>query len=172
MTRQEKAELLDQMTEEFTNAPAVVFCNYQSMSVSELEAVRNALRKNEIKAKVMKNTLALVAMERAGKSGLELKEMNMAIWGDDLVAVAKSVIQVEKDNEKLEIRVGHIDGETADAKKVEAYSKLPGKEELLGMLLSTWTAPARNFVYVLSGVQREFVTVLEAVREQKEQAGA
>lgn len=172
MTRQEKTELVDYLTEEFTNAPAVIFCDYKGMTVSEMETVRIALKKDEIKAKVMKNTLALVALEKAGKSGLELKDMNIALWGDDLVSVAKSAIKVEKDNEKLEIRIGYIDGESADSKKVEAYSKLPGKEELMGMLLSTWTAPARNFVYVLSGVQREFVTVLEAIREQKEQTGA
>jgi len=170
MTRTEKTALIETLTSEFEASPAVIFCSYKSMSVSELEDVRNALRKAEVKAKVMKNTIATIAMNQAGKSGMELTEMNIALWGDDLVSVAKAVTKAAEDNEKLEIRTGHIEGEVVDEAKIEAYSKLPGKEELLGMLLSTWTAPARNFVYVLSGVQREFVTVLDAVRQQKEGA--
>jgi len=170
MTRIEKAALIETLSGEFETSPAVIFCSYQGMSVSELETVRNALRKSEVKAKVMKNTIATIAMDQAGKSGMDLKEMNIAMWGDDLVSVAKAVFNAAKDNEKLVIRTGYIEGEVVDEAKVEAYSKLPGKEELLGMLLSTWTAPARNFVYVLSGVQREFVTVLDAIRSQKEGA--
>lgn len=170
MTRNEKNALVETLTSEFESAAAVVLCNYQTMTVSELEDVRNALRKAEVKVKVVKNTLGNIAMEKAGKPGMAFTEMNLAVWGDDLVNVAKTIIKLEKDMEKLEIKTAHIEGEVVDKAKVEAYSKLPGKEELLGMLLSTWTAPTRNFVYVLSAVQREFVTVLDAVRNQKESA--
>lgn len=170
MTRTEKNELIEMLTGEFENAGAVVLCNYQTMTVSEIEAIRIELKKADVKAKVVKNTLGSIAMERAGKTGLEFTDMNLAVWGEDLVSTAKTIIKLEKDIEKLEIKTAHIEGEAVDRNKVEAYSKLPGKEELMGMLLSTWTAPARNFVYVLSGVQREFVTVLDAVKQQKESA--
>lgn len=170
MTRTEKNELIDLLSEEFTKSAAVIVCNYKGMAVSELEGVRNALRGADLKARVVKNKLCSLALEKADKPGLEFSEMNFVIWGEDLVSTAKTVINLEKENEKLEIKAAHIEGEAVDRNKVEAYSKLPGKEELLGMLLSTWTAPSRNFVYVLSAVQREFVTVLDAVKNQKESA--
>ena len=170
MTRSEKHALVESLVSEFENAAAVVLCNYQTMTVSELEDVRVALKKADIKAKVVKNTLGSIAMEKSGKPGMVFADMNLAVWGEDLVSVAKTIIKLDKEMEKLEIKTAHIEGEVVDKTKVEAYSKLPGKEELLGMLLSTWTAPARNFVYVLSGVQREFVTVLDAIKQQKESA--
>lgn len=170
MTRSEKNELIEQLSEEFSSSAAVIVCNYKSMSVSDIESVRNTLRSADLKAKVVKNKLCMLALDKAEKPGLTLSEMNFVIWGEDLVNTAKTVMNLEKENEKLEIKAAHIEGEAVDRSKVEAYSKLPGKEELLGMLLSTWTAPARNFVYVLSGVQREFITVLDAVKKQKESA--
>lgn len=170
MTRTEKEQLVSQLTDEFSSASAIIVCSYKGMTVGELENVRSTLKKSDIKVKVLKNKLASIALKNANKEGLELSDMNLAVWGEELVTVAKQIIEVEKDNEKLEIKAAHIEGEVTDKAAVEAYSKLPGREELLGMLLSTWTAPARNLVGVFSGVQREFVTIMNAIKEQKENA--
>ena len=51
--------------------------------------------------------------------------------------------------------------EAADAAKVEAFAKLPGREELLGMLAATWMAPVANFTIGL-----------EALRAKKEEEAA
>ena len=48
-----------------------------------------------------------------------------------------------------------VEGEIADAKHIEAVSKLPSKEELIGMLLSVWTAPARYFVTGLDNLRKQ-----------------
>lgn len=56
---------------------------------------------------------------------------------------------------KLVIKTGCLEGEVVDAKHIEAVSKLPSKEELIGMLLSVWTAPARYFVTGLDNLRKE-----------------
>lgn len=171
MTRSEKAKLIDDMTQEFEKANGIVFCDYKGMSVSEIEALRNLSREKSISVKVVKNSLAMIAMEKAGKSGAKLTNTNLLLWSEDIVDLAKIATKYQKEgSEKFSVRGGYFEGGVVEAKQVEAYSKLASKEEFLGMLLSVWTAPIRNTLYVWSGVQREWVTVLNAVKDEKEKS--
>ncbi len=53
------------------------------------------------------------------------------------------------------IKSGYFEGVIVDLKHIEAVSKLPSKEELIGMLLSIWTAPARYFVTGLDNLRKQ-----------------
>ncbi|MEF3191986.1 MAG: 50S ribosomal protein L10 [Campylobacterales bacterium] len=156
MTRKEKEVLINLMTDEFAAASAIVVADYKGMTVKELEGVRRASREKGMKVRVVKNTLAKIALEKAGKSGLELKDTNIMLWGDDLLEVTKVAAKMASEYDgKFVIRGGHLDGEVADATKVIAFSKLPGRTELLGMLLSVWTGPARMFVTGLDNLRKK-----------------
>ncbi|BCD61455.1 MULTISPECIES: 50S ribosomal protein L10 [Nitratiruptor] len=169
MTRSQKEEVVSYLTEEFKNAAAIVDCDYKGMSVAELESLRRAAKEKGLKVRVVKNTLAMIALKNNGVEDFVLKETNVLVWGDDLVDLAKTVTDFAKEHkENFKIKQGYFEGEVADASKIEAYSKLPSKEELLGMLLSVWTAPLRNLLYVWNAPKQNFVTVLENIRQQKE----
>ncbi len=169
MTRSQKEEVVSYLTEEFKNAAAIVDCDYKGMSVPELEALRKAAREKGLKVRVVKNTLAMIALRNIGVEDFMLKDTNVLVWGDDLVTLAKTVTEFAKEHkDNFKIKQGYFEGEVADAAKIEAYSKLPSKEELLGMLLSVWTAPIRNLLYVWNAPKQNFVTVLENIRQQKE----
>lgn len=171
MTRSQKVELVQKLTSEFNAAAGVVVADYKGMTVVELEALRNLARDKDVQVRVLNNRLAMIALDNAEKPGMDLTGTNIALWGEDLVSVAKIAVKAaDESNEKLVIKAAHFDGEVCTKEQVVAYSKLPGKEELLGMLLSTWTAPARNMAYVLNAVPSSFVTVLENIRQQKESA--
>lgn len=171
MTRTQKVELVEKLTQEFTSAVGIVVADYKSMTVAELEAMRNLAREQDVNVRVLNNRLAMIALDNAQKPGMDLTGTNIALWGEDLVAVAKVAVKAaEESNDKLTLKAGHIEGEVVDTQEVIAYSKLPGREELLGMLLSTWTAPARNMAYLLNAVPSNFVTVLENIRKEKESA--
>lgn len=171
MTRSQKVELVQSLTEEFSNANGVVVADYKGMTVAELEALRNLAKNSEVNVRVLNNRLAMIALDNAQKPGMDLTGTNIALWGEDLVAVAKTAMKAAKDsNDKLVVKAGHIEGEVVSVAQIDAYSKLPGKEELLGMLLSTWTAPARNMAYLLNAVPSNFVTVLDNIRQKKESA--
>lgn len=169
MTRTEKQELVASLTSSFESANGIVFCDYKGMTVKQIEALRKASREKSVEVKVVKNTLAMIAMENAGKSGAELSDTNILLWADDIVDLAKTVTEFKKSGgtESFVIKGGYFEGGVVDEKQVEAYSKLASREEFLGMLLSTWTAPIRNTLYVWTGVQREWVTVLKALEDQK-----
>jgi large subunit ribosomal protein L10 len=161
MTKTQKAEIIEVLSSEFKTAQSVIFCDYKGLSVSDLETLRKAARAKDTKVQVVKNSLATISLTNAELTGVELKDTNILIWGEDSVAASKVVADFAKDNEKFVIKSAYIDREAADTAKVEAFAKLPGREELLGMLAATWMAPVANFTIGLN-----------ALKEKKEEEAA
>ncbi len=155
MTRSEKEQLVSELSDAFKSAGCVVICDFKGMSVKELEEFRKIGYEAGLGARVVKNTLAQIAFKNAGVEGVELNDTNMAVWGEDPIATAKAVAKFTKENEKFVIKGGVIGEEVVDAAKIVEYSKLLGREELLGMLLSVWTAPVRNMVCGLDNLAKK-----------------
>ncbi|BDY13257.1 50S ribosomal protein L10 [Hydrogenimonas cancrithermarum] len=155
MTRSEKEQLVAQLSDAFSEANCIVICDFKGMTVKELEGFRKIGFEAGLGARVIKNTLAELAFKNAGIEGVELRETNMAIWGEDPIATAKAVAKYAKENDKFVIKGGVIDKVAVDAAKIVEYSKLAGREELLGMLLSVWTAPLRNMVCGLDNLAKK-----------------
>ena len=161
MTKSKKAEVIAQLGTAFENTTAVVICDYKGMNVGQLEELRKAARAKETSVQVVKNTLATIALKNAGMTGVEIKDTNIFIWSDDVINAAKISAEFAKTNETFTIKSGYLDKEVADVAKIEAFAKLPGRDELLGMLAATWMAPIQNFTIGL-----------DALRQQKEEASA
>jgi large subunit ribosomal protein L10 len=159
MTKTQKAKIIEVLSNEFKTVQAVIFCDYKGLTVPQLESLRNMAREKEVKVQVVKNTLATVALTNAELSGVELKDTNILVWGEDSVATSKVVADFAKTSDKFVIKSAYIDREAADTTKVEAFAKLPGREELLAMLAATWMAPVTNFTIGL-----------DALRQKKEEA--
>ena len=161
MTKTQKAEIIETLSGEFKTAQTVIFCDYKGLTVGELESLRNSAREKEVKVQVTKNSLATIALKNAELEGIVLNDTNILVWGEDSVATSKVVAEFSKGNEKFVIKSAYVDREVADSAKVEAFAKLPGREELLGMLAATWMAPVANFTIGL-----------EALRAKKEEEAA
>lgn len=159
MTKQEKIEVVESLKSGFSTSSAIVVCDYKGLKVKQLEQLRNNARTANIQVQVIKNTLAKIAMDAVGLPEKELKDTNIFIWGDDQIALSKIVCKFAQDNkDSFSLKFGYFDKEIVDNAHIEAISKLPSKDELIGMLLSVWTAPARYFV-----------TGLDNLRKQKEE---
>ncbi|OHE07225.1 MAG: 50S ribosomal protein L10 [Sulfurimonas sp. RIFOXYD12_FULL_33_39] len=159
MTKTQKAEIIEVLSNEFKDAQSVIFCDYKGLSVANLESLRKIARAKDAKVQVVKNTLATIALSNAELTGVELKDTNILVWGADSVATSKVVADFAKDNDKFVIKSAYVDRAPADAAKVEAFAKLPGREELLAMLAATWMAPVTCFTIGL-----------DALRQKKEEA--
>jgi large subunit ribosomal protein L10 len=72
-----------------------------------------------------------------------------------------------KDSQFFELKSGALDGKLLSVEEIEALSKLPSREVLLGKMLGSINAPVSNFVGVLAAVPRSLVQVLGAIQEQK-----
>ena len=153
LTRTEKAEFISTLAEEFKASDGLIVCDYKGLDTKSLEALRNASRPEDVKVKVIKNTLAAIAMKNADLATLELKNANIYVWGADQLAVTKVVADFAKANQNFVIKSGVCAGEVVDAAKIEALSKMPSRNELIGMLLSTWMAPITNFTIGLDALR-------------------
>ena len=161
MTKTQKAEIVETLTGAFTDTAAVVICDYKGLTCTELESLREAAAAKDTSVQVVKNSLATIALKAAGKEGVVINDTNIFLWSDDVISASKVAADFAKANEKFVLKAGYLDGDAADVSKIEAFAKLPGREELLGMLAATWMAPVANFTIGL-----------DALRKQKEEESA
>jgi len=153
MTRTEKEAIVNELTTAFADQGAVIVCNYKGMTVEALEGVRQLAKENDVQVRVVKNTLASIALKAANCEELELVDTNIFIWGEDQIATCKVADKsVAANDENFSIKTGVIESKVADVATISAMAKLPGREELLGMLLNTWNGPVRNFTIGLQAL--------------------
>lgn len=157
MTKEQKAQIVSNLTDSFKDSEAILIADFKGLNVKQIEDLRKVAKEKEIKVQVIKNTLANLALNSANKSGLELKDTNIFLWGNQL-DVCKIAAKFEEKNELFKIKSAIIDNEVASIDKIKALSKLPSKDELIAMLLQVWNAPIQNFTIGLN-----------ALKEKKEQ---
>ena len=153
MTRTEKEAIVSELSTAFADQGAVIVCDYKGMTVEALEGVRALARENDVTVRVVKNTLAGIALKNANCGEMKLVENNIFIWGEDQIAtckVADKSVQANKNN--FSIKSGVIESKVADIATINAMAKLPGRDELLGMLLNVWNAPVQNFTIGLQAL--------------------
>lgn len=154
MTRDEKAKIVAELTDGFKNSEAVLVSDFKGLSVKALENLRNNAREVDVKVQVVKNTLANIALKNASKDGMELKDTNIFLWGNQ-IDVCKVAAKFEEQNEYFKIKTAYMDGEVASLSKIVALSKLPSRDELIAMLLQVWNAPIQNFTIGLNALKEK-----------------
>lgn len=155
MTRHEKVTLVNELSASFMDANIIV-CNYKGLSVREMDKLRESIRKIQSNIRVIKNKLASIALNNIDIKDLTLNDTNIFIWGKDQISLSKSVQSFADSNkEKFSIKIGYFDGRVVDSKYIEDVSKLPSKDELVGMLLSVWIAPLRYFITGIDNLRKE-----------------
>ncbi|MBL3519103.1 50S ribosomal protein L10 [Aliarcobacter lanthieri] len=156
MTRQEKSEIINHLSSEFRNSLAVVVCDYKGLTHRELESLRKEAKANNTKVQVIKNTLVVKAVQAAELGDIDLSGTNIYLWSEDQISACKVADKFASSNkDKFAIKSGIIEGEIADVARVNAFAKLPSREELLGMLASVWMGPVRNFTIGLDALRRK-----------------
>lgn len=170
MKKSVKTEVVAELKEKFEASSAVFATHYRGLTVKQMSELRRSLYEAGAAYQVCKNTLAKLAIEGSDNEPLSdtlVGPTGMVFVKEDPAAAAKVLVDFAKDHEKLEVRGGVLSGKFLDEKAITALSKLPSREQMLGMLLSVLNGPARNFVGVLSAVPRSAVQVLKAIEEKK-----
>jgi large subunit ribosomal protein L10 len=135
--------------------------------------LRRKLRESDIEYQVVKNTLLVRAAEDTDVALIKdyfKGPSAVAISYEDPVAPAKVLTQFAKDNDKLEIKVGVLNGKVLDVNAIKALATLPSREVLLAQFLAVLNAVPTSFVRAMAEIPRSLVNVLTAIKDQKEAA--
>ncbi|MEZ4505480.1 MAG: 50S ribosomal protein L10 [Thermomicrobiales bacterium] len=164
-----KAQTIDELSEQLSNAKLIVLTDYRGLRVADLQDLRTSLRKSGGEFRVAKNTLTRIAAENAGISGLDSYlegPLALGLANDDIVGFTKSLSDFARTSRILTIRGGVLDKNFITAEQVEAISTLPSKEVLQGKLLGLLQSPMARTVGVLSGPSRSIAYLLQARADQ------
>lgn len=157
LSKAKKNDVVSEVAELLGSSKMTVVTKYEGTTVKALQALRREARDNGTKVKVVKNRLAIKAIQQtdalkdtdtSALQGMLLYAFN----AEDEVAPAQALAAFAKKNPTLEF-VGAIsaDGTFLSAAEVKTLADLPSKEVLIGSLISTLLAPVNDTVNALSG---------------------
>lgn len=167
----EKKLIVDELQEKMGKAQTIIFYDYIGLTVAEATELRNEFRQKNIEYKVIKNTMLKRAADALEFKGVDefLKGPTAVAFGyDDPVAPAKILSDFVKKVKKTQIKSGILNGNVMDAKGVESLAALPSREELLAKMLGSLNAPITGLVMALSGIPRNLLYALNAIKKVKE----
>lgn len=159
-SRKEKEASLASITEDLKKARGVVFSEYRGMTVKALDTVRKALRKENVKYKVVKVTLLKKALAALGIAVDGLKHsgpLAVAISTEEETAPARILKGLAKENPQIIFDGGIFNKEFVGVDMVNKLASIPSKQQLL-----------TQFVYVLSGNVRSLMYALNAIKDKKQ----
>ena len=142
---EQKQAVVKEIAGKLDNAKTFLLLNYQGLTVSEFAELRRSLREVNSDVKIYKNTLMNIALK---DKNIELNDYmegpNAYLFADSIIEPIKVVSKFAKDHPALEIRVGYIDNEFADAKVISEYATIPSMEGLLTMFAGGLIEHVRN----------------------------
>ena len=168
MNRNEKAELIETLQSTLSEAAAVVVTHQTGLTVAESSDLRGRMREAGAGFKVTKNRLTKIALQ-----GTKYEDISDLFTGPtamgtsaDPVAAAKVLVNFAKENDKLTVIGGSLDGKVLDKAAVEALAKLPSLDELRAKLVGLLNAPATQVARVTQAPAAKLARVIQARADQ------
>ena len=173
MNKTEKQVLVDELTNKIKGAKALYYTDFTGLNVKRMTELRRRFRKAGVEYLVIKNTLALRAINESGLKAPRLRGPTGVVVSKDPVAAAKLLTDFAKENDqKPAVKGGLLDGAVIDQAQVKKLASMPSREQMLAELGAGLQSPMAAFVGALNGMFYMMVGALEALRTQKEGASA
>ncbi len=172
LTKQDKEQLLAEYEGGLAQAPHAFLVGYQGISVPQVTDLRAKVRASGGEYVVVKNTLALRAIDSTAMGALKehFTGATAVVYSKtDPVAIAKTLTDFAKDAPALKFKAGLVEGRAVPADQIKEIAQLPSRDELIAKLLFLIQSPIQRFAQVLNAIPQSFVIALNEVRKQKEE---
>ena len=171
MKRNDTEQLVTELTTKIKSAKALYYTDFTGLNVKRMTDLRRRLKKAGIEYVVIKNTLALRAVNDSGLVGTKLKGPTGLIVSKDPVSAAKLLTDFAKENEqKPTVKGGMLEGVAIDEAQVKKLASMPSREQMLAELGASMQAPMAAFVGALNGLLYMFAGALDALKTQRDEA--
>jgi large subunit ribosomal protein L10 len=174
MKVQKKQAVVEELTGKLRGATAFYLTDFTGLNVKRITALRARLRKEGVEYLVVKNTLAQRAL-----GSLDLPDVGefftgptgLVIGGSDPVAAAKVLDEFARENDnRPAMKAGVVEGRAVSPEEIGRLAKLPPRDVLLAEMAGAIQAPLAQLALLLQAHLSEFVGLIEALRNEREQA--
>lgn len=155
---EQKQAVVSEIKEKIEKSGSLVLVDYRGLTVQEVTELRSKYREAGVQYKVYKNTMMKLAFKELG-----FEEFNnylegpsaVAFSSEDVTAAARITNEFAKNNEKLVIKAGILEGKVLDKESIKEVANIPSREVLIAKLLGSFKAPVSNFVYMLDALRKK-----------------
>ncbi len=172
MPREKKVQSIDRLQEGFSKCSIGILTDYRGLSTPEMTILRRRLRELGVEYKVVKNTLARFAAERAGRNDLASVfegPVAIAFGYGDIAEPAKALADyINTSKASLSIKGGFLSDRLLTSEEVKTLSTLPSREILLAKVVGGMQSPITALVSCLTTPIRGVIGVLQARIQQLE----
>jgi large subunit ribosomal protein L10 len=172
MSKEKKAQTIDRLQETFSKCSVGILTNYRGLSTSEITVLRRKLRELGIEYRVVKNTLARFAVERAGRDdlvGFFEGPVAIAFGYGDMTEPARALADyINTSKVSLSIKGGFLGDRLLTVEDVLTLSTLPSKEILIAKVLGGMQSPITALVNCLTAPISGIIGGLQARIKQLE----
>ena len=172
MTKEEKNQVIDELSNYFSNYKFVYVADASDMSAIDTNKMRRVFFNKNVKMKVAKNTLIKKALE---KSNVDFKELTDTLKGSTALLfsenakdAAKAIIEFRKKGDKPLLKGAYIDTDVFIGNdKLEVLNNLKSKEDLIGEIIGILQSPAKNVISALKSGGGKLAGIIKTLSEKE-----
>jgi large subunit ribosomal protein L10 len=172
--QENKTQAIQEVKDALSQSKDFIFTDYRGLTVEQITNLRKQLRTKDVHYKVVKNNFARIAFGQlsapASVADYLVGPTAVAIAPKDSNEVAKILLDFAREVPALQVKGSLIGDSIYNARETEAFSRLPGRLELISMLMSVLNGPARNLAGALNDIPARLVRTLKAVEDKKQGA--
>lgn len=169
MKRPEKDRLVAELKQKLRGAHALYYTDFTGLNVKRMTDLRRRLRRANVEYVVIKNTLALRAVNESGLVGTRLKGQTGLVIAKDAIVAAKVLADFARENDaRPAVKGGLLDGRALDVAQVKKLASMPSREQMLADLAAGLQSPLAAFAGALNGLFYMFAGALAGLRTQRQ----
>jgi len=157
MPTPEKAGIIQETQENLEGVRGVFLADMSGMTVESVSLLRKQCREQQVRVKVVKNTLLKRALNANGITALDehlVGPTSLVYSPISEMAPAKLLVDFAKAHERPRVKAAVVDGRLFDEKAIAVLATLPSREVLLAQVLSTFIAPMTQFLAAIEATLR------------------
>lgn len=168
----EKKDIVQSLVETFSKAESVIVSDYVGLTVPEVTQLRKSLSQSGVRAQVVKNRLANLALKNYNCEFPDqmLKGMSMFFSTEsDVAGLSKKLVDFSVSRGNFSIKGGFLNGSFIDSAQIDQLAKLPSRDVLIAKVVGQIKAPLSGFVATLANPINSFINVLNNIKNKKQE---